>query len=93
MPKAMDDLRSWTNVGSMRATRVARITRDLEETYEYGGNGGVGLGMPTKLLHPDLEIWARRVTGQHRMVYAVMTRERETDIVVFSLRGRYWPDL
>ncbi|RYX87202.1 Txe/YoeB family addiction module toxin [bacterium] len=44
-----------------------------------------GIGKPEQLRHQYSGKWARRINGEHRMVYAV----DENLITIYSLRGHY----
>lgn len=75
-PHALEDLQWWVET----QPRTARRVLDLMEQVLRDPFGGTGKPEPLKGL-PDT--WSRRITGEHRLVYAVFD-----DRVVF-LQARY----
>ena len=73
----LKDLRYWTKNDKRNAVRVLDIVSDvLRDPF-----AGLGKPEPLKYLGPD--IWARRLTFEHRVVYVV-----EADQIIF-LQARY----
>ncbi len=46
-----------------------------------------GTGRPERLKHFDREVWSRRVSHEHRMIYVVYPEEEKVDIV--SCKSHY----
>jgi toxin YoeB len=77
--QATADLRCWVDTNR----RVALRLLDLIEAARR--DPFVGLGKPEPLRHVGPNIWSRRLTDEHRLVYRV-----EGDrIVLLRARGHY----
>lgn len=61
---------------------IKRINKLIEATLREPAEG---IGKPERLRTQTVELWSRRVTLEHRMVYAI----RENCIVVVQLRYHY----
>lgn len=61
---------------------IKRINKLIEATLREPAEG---IGKPERLRTQAVELWSRRVTLEHRMVYAI----RENCIVVVQLRYHY----
>jgi toxin YoeB len=72
-----EDLRYWVDTHRKTALRVL----DLMDTALRDPFDGIGKPEPLKHLGPD--IWARRITGEDRLVYKVY------DDAVDFLQARY----
>lgn len=72
-PDFLKDLRYWTR----RDPRVARRALDLIEHTLRDPCDGVGRPKPLRSLGPN--VWSRRITLEHRLVYTV-----HDDSVVFT---------
>ena len=46
-----------------------------------------GTGKPERLKHFDREVWSRRVSHEHRLVYVIYSDEEEVEIV--SCKSHY----
>ena len=46
-----------------------------------------GTGKPERLKYFDKEVWSRRVSHEHRVVYVIYSKEQEVDIV--SCKSHY----
>ena len=46
-----------------------------------------GTGKPERLKHFDREVWSRRVSHEHRLVYVIYSNTQEIDIV--SCKSHY----
>lgn len=76
-PDFLKDLQYWIRVDRKSAVRVLEIVLDvLHDPF-----GGIGKPEPLKYLGPD--IWSRRLSLEHRVVYLV-----KNDSVYF-LQARY----
>ena len=77
--QASADLRTWVDTNRKVALRLL----DLIEAARR--DPFVGLGKPEPLRHVGPNIWSRRLTDEHRLVYRV-----EGDrIVLLRARGHY----
>ena len=75
-----DDLEYWVEKDRRTALRVLK----LMEAILRDPCGGIG--KPERLRHLDRDIWSRRITQEHRLVYLV-----ESDRITF-LQARYHYD-
>lgn len=73
----MDDLRYWIETDRKTALRLIRIVEAVVR------DPFVGIGKPEPLKHVGAGYWSRRLTQEHRVVYAV-TRDRKA-----FLQARY----
>jgi len=72
-----EDFCYWIEHDLRIAKRVAQLIKDIErEPFE-------GLGKPEPLRHDLTGFWSRRVTDEHRLVYAV-----EKDVILVA-QARY----
>lgn len=76
-PSFREDLRSWVETDRRIALRVlAFIEAIMRDPFE-------GIGRPEPLRHELSGTWSRRLTQEHRIVYAV------GDERIVFLQGRY----
>lgn len=72
-----DDLRYWVQVDRRIALRVLELVEAvMRDPFR-------GIGKPEPLRHLGADIWSRRITQEHRLVYLV--RDQQIDF----LMGRY----
>jgi len=77
--RGWEDFTYWVENDRKMATRIVRLIRDIErEPFE-------GLGKPEPLRHDLTGFWSRRITDEHRLVYAV-DKER---ILIAQARYHY----
>lgn len=57
------------------------LVRDL------GTDPRTGLGKPKRLKHFDREVWSRRVSHEHRLIYTINSDEQKIEIV--SCKSHY----
>jgi len=82
-PKALSDLAIWIDGDSRHLKKLYKLIVETTRTPT------TGTGNPERLRHVQGKLWSRRVSMQHRMVYAI-----EGDAIVFlSLHGHYWADM
>jgi toxin YoeB len=63
--RGWDDFTYWVENDRKIAARIVRLIKDIErEPFE-------GLGKPEPLRHDLTGFWSRRITDEHRLVYAV----------------------
>lgn len=74
-----EDLRFWVSTDRKIALRLL----DLVDSARRDPFNGIGKPEPLKRLGPN--IWSRRITDQHRLIYRV----EHDRIVVISARGHY----
>lgn len=72
------DYTSWTD----QPTVLQRINRMLVEAAR---NPGAGIGRPEALRGDLSGCWSRRITHEHRLVYAVL----DGDLAVLQARHHY----
>lgn len=61
---------------------LKRINKLLEATIREPASG---IGKPEQLKTQQVDLWSRRITLEHRMVYAI----RQDRIIVIQLRHHY----
>ncbi|TFD70510.1 Txe/YoeB family addiction module toxin [Cryobacterium fucosi] len=69
--------------GSVYQTR--RKGQDMAITVSQGRAQLTGIGKPEALKHQLAGYWSRRITDEHRLVYAV----EENQLVIIAARYRY----
>jgi toxin YoeB len=63
--RGWEDFTYWVENDRKLAVRIVRLIKDIErEPFE-------GLGKPEPLRHDLTGFWSRRITDEHRLVYAV----------------------
>lgn len=69
-----DDLRFWVETDRKAALRILRLVEAvLRDPFE-------GIGKPEPLRHIGANIWSRRITQEHRLVYLV--RDERIDFLM-----------
>ena len=77
--RGWEDFTYWVENDRKMAARIVRLIKDIEsEPFE-------GLGKPEPLRHDLTGFWSRRITDEHRLVYAV-DKER---ILIAQARYHY----
>lgn len=77
--RAWDDFTYWITHDRKIAKRVVRLIKEIErEPFE-------GIGKPEPLKHDLSGFWSRRITDEHRLVYAV----EEGQILIAQARYHY----
>lgn len=77
--QASADLRHWVDTDRRLALRLL----DLVEAARRDPFHGIGKPEPLKLIGPN--VWSRRLTDEHRLVYQV----RQDAVVLLRARGHY----
>ena len=79
-PAAKKHLNFWIKTGNKPILRkILQLTKAIMETpFE-------GIGKPEALKHELVGYWSRRITQEHRYVYAIA----DDTIIVQSLKGHY----
>jgi toxin YoeB len=63
--RGWEDFTYWVETDRKMAARIVRLIKDIKrEPFE-------GLGKPEPLRHGLTGFWSRRITDEHRLVYAV----------------------
>ena len=76
-PEFLEDLRFWVDTDRKTALRLLRLIDEALRTPN------AGIGKPEPLRHLGANVWSRRLTLEHRVVYVV------TDDRIEFLQGRY----
>jgi len=77
--RGWEDFTYWVENDRKMAARIVRLIKDIErEPFK-------GLGKPEPLRHDLTGFWSRRITDEHRLVYAV-DKER---ILIAQARYHY----
>ena len=63
--RGWEDFGYWIEHDRKIAARIVRLIEDIEHTPFQG------LGKPEPLRHDLTGFWSRRITDEHRLVYAV----------------------
>ncbi|OQX20471.1 MAG: hypothetical protein BWK80_35695 [Desulfobacteraceae bacterium IS3] len=81
LSKAEDDL-AW-----FRKNNKACYIKCFDLIRELMVNPRYGTGKPEKLKFFDREVWSRRVSNEHRLVYVIYSEAEQVEIV--SCRSHY----
>lgn len=77
--KAWDDYVSWTAADKAMVKRINLLIRDCQrDPFD-------GIGKPEALKHQLSGYWSRRITEEHRLVYAA----EPTQLVIIAARHHY----
>lgn len=76
---AWEDYLWWQAQDRRTLKRINLLIRDV------GPHGNEGLGKPEALKHGLAGYWSRRITDEHRLVYAIV----EDEILIASCRYHY----
>ena len=77
--KAWGDYQYWVVNDSSMIKRVNRLIDDIRRTPF------TGIGKPEALKHQLAGYWSRRITDEHRLVYAA----EENQVVIITARHHY----
>lgn len=67
--RGWEDLTYWVEHDRKIAARIVRLIKEIErEPFK-------GVGKPEPLRHDLAGFWSRRITDEHRLVYAVDKRQ------------------
>lgn len=78
-PTAWDDYNYWADTDRVTYKKLRGLLKDVLRTpFE-------GTGKPERLKYELGEVWSRRITQEHRLVYAV----EDDQIVVLAARFHY----
>ncbi|MEV0343841.1 Txe/YoeB family addiction module toxin [Nocardia sp. NPDC050713] len=76
---AWDDYEWWQSNDRRILRRINKLIEDIRR------NGNEGMGKPEPLRHALAGYWSRRITAEHRIVYAV----EDDAVVIISCRYHY----
>lgn len=69
----------WQTENKLILKRINELIKDIER------NGNSGIGKPEALKHELAGFWSRRITDEHRLIYAIEGK----NINIISCRGHY----
>lgn len=81
LPKAEKDL-AW-----FRKHNKSYYVKCFDLIREIASDPRKGTGKPEKLKYFDRDVWSRRVSREHRLVYVIYLQKHEVEIV--SCRSHY----
>lgn len=81
LEKAEQDLAWFRQHNKPHYLKCFDLIRDIAQQPRQG------LGKPERLKYFDKEVWSRRVSHEHRLVYVIYSKEHEVDIV--SCKSHY----
>jgi toxin YoeB len=76
---AWDDYQWWLSSDKRVLRRINTLIEDIKR------NGYEGIGKPEALKHALAGYWSRRITQEHRIVYAI----EDDAVVIISCRYHY----
>lgn len=81
LAKAQSDILYWFDTDRRTLGKILNLIKEITRTpYEGSGN-------PEPLKHHLTGYWSRRISSEHRLVYAVNETENRIDII--SCKGHY----
>jgi toxin YoeB len=69
----------WQTENKLILKRINELIKDIER------NGNSRIGKPEALKHELAGFWSRRITDEHRLIYAIEGK----NINIISCRGHY----
>jgi toxin YoeB len=82
-PDAWEDYLFWQDQDMKMLRRINELIRDtLRHPFE-------GIGKPEPLKGTLKGMWSRRITQEHRIVYAVVGTGRDQTLVILQCRYHY----
>ena len=82
LPRAEEDLEYWKQIGNKRIMK--RISALLADILEHPFSG---IGKPEPLKGEQHDLWSRRITDEHRLVYSISNGW--VYVYVLSMRFHY----
>jgi len=77
--KAWEDYVYWQNADKKIIKRIHELLKDIDR------NGHEGIGKPEPLKHELHGFWSRRISPEHRLIYAV----EDEQILIVQCRYHY----
>jgi toxin YoeB len=84
LPKAEKDL-AW-----FRQHDRALYLKCFDRVRDIAQDPRQGIGKPERLKYFDREVWSRRVSHEHRLIYVIYAQEKQVEIV--SCKSHYAVD-
>jgi len=81
LPKAEQDLAWFRQHDRTSYVKCFDLVRELAQ------NPRQGTGKPERLKHFDQEVWSRRVSHEHRVLYVIYAKEELVEVV--SCKSHY----
>lgn len=78
-PNAWGDYQHWVMTDKAMVKRINKLIADIQRAPF------TGIGKPEALKHQLSGYWSRRITDEHRLVYAV----EENQLVIITARHHY----
>lgn len=78
-----EDYGHWVDADPKMVERIHELIKDI------GRDPFKGLGKPEALRHDLAGFWSRRISGEHRLVYAVTGDRKERKVTVLMCRYHY----
>jgi len=76
---AFDDYSDWAFNDRKIFNKIVKLIKEIQRTpFE-------GTGNPEHLKHDKNDLWSRRITLEHRLVYEVL----DDKIIIYSCKGHY----
>jgi toxin YoeB len=79
LPQAFDDYNDWIKDDKKIHAKIVELIKEIQR------NPFVGKGKPEPLKHQLKDLWSRRITEEHRLVYKVL----EDEVVIMTCRFHY----
>jgi len=76
-PTAMSQLEYWQTNDKKKLSKIKRICQDFKVTPKEG------LGKPERLKYFKENVWSRRISNEHRLIYQIK------DGIIYVLQCRY----
>lgn len=73
-PHAWEEFTWWLETDKRMAKKIQTLIKDIQRTPFDG------LGQPEPLKHDLAGFWSRRISGEHRLVYAIDGQTKSTQI-------------
>lgn len=81
LPKAEADLAWFRRHNRKLYLKCFDLVRDLADDPRQG------IGKPERLKHFEREVWSRRVSHEHRLIYVIYPQEEQIEII--SCKSHY----
>jgi len=79
--KALSDREFWKKSGNKQVQKkISQLIEDIQKHPE------TGIGKPERLKYELSDLWSRRITDEHRIIYTVI----DDVLYIASLKGHYY---
>jgi toxin YoeB len=82
-PTGWEDYCYWVKHYVQLVERIHELITDI------GRDPFKGLGKPEPLRHDLAGFWSRRITGEHRLVYAITSDKKDRKVTILMCRYHY----